>query len=197
MSRIGRWKEVFGKSEKPKMTVRTRDSFEELTDTQAYRFEELTNGSDGVRSSENENPFDQSRYSLGDVAFRLMTTELDVLGRAASGTIDLFVPVDGLAGRWRYLAPDGRATISSGMVLRSGYLALTIGACEKLAEFDNIEVEMLVFPKLADPAALGFDGETQAVLSTSGNKRISFYLTTSREIDRDGVVIMAPLVARS
>ncbi len=197
MSRIGRWKDVFGKSEKPKMTVRTRDSFEELTDTQAYRFEELTNTSDGVRLWENENPFDQSRYSLGDAAFRLMTTELDVLGRAASGAINLFVPVDGLAGRWQYLAPDGRATTSSGMVLRSGYLALTIVACEKLAELDNIEVGMLVFPKLADPAAFGFDGETQAVLSTSGNKRISFCLTTSRKIDRDGVVIMAPLVARS
>jgi len=197
MSKVERWKGIFGKSKAPKKTVRVGNSFEEFTHTQAYRFNQLTKSNGGQRSRGDGNPFDQAKYSLGDAAFRLMTSEADVVRRAASGEAHLFVPAAGIKGRWRYLSPDDKATESSDLMLNSGHLALTIGTCRQLATSECAEVSVLLFPTSADAATLEFDAETAAVLSTSGKRKIAFLMAKPRRISRDELVLMAPLLRHS
>lgn len=193
MSIIERWKGLFGKSEAPKKTVHVGESFEELTHTQAYRFNELSEASGKHRLKENDNPFDRAKYSLGDAAFRLMTSEADVLRRAASGEMHLFVSTNGTIGRWRYLSPDGSSTESSETELTGGHLALPVGTCQGLVSAESVEASVLHFPKTTNAALLEFDAKTQALLSTSGGRSVDFLLTTPLRVARDQILLMAPL----
>lgn len=50
MSSISRWKKLFGRTGKPTFKVLVGEATEEMTDTQAYRFDELTHA--GPRDSQ-------------------------------------------------------------------------------------------------------------------------------------------------
>lgn len=195
MSRANQWRKIFGHTEKQK--VRVGAKLEELTDTQAYRFEELTHANAGDSKTANGNPLEQSRYSLDEAAFRLMISEEDVLQRAVSGAIALFTGVAGFTGRWRRVASNGSAVESSVLTLRSGYLALTVGACRELIRHGATSVSILEFPNLSDPATAELDDETLTVLSAWGKQKKSFCVSEPQRVDRSRIVLLAPLVAPS
>ena len=193
MSKVERWKGIFSKSKPSKKTVRVGDSFEEFTHTQAYRFEQLAQANGKQRQETARNPFDRAHYSLGDAAFRLMTSEADVLGMAGAGDIYLFIPTSGISGRWRHLASTGGATESPEMTLNAGHLALTVASCQELATSPSVEVSLLHFPRIAGVSTLEFDAGTEAALSTSADTSVAFLMTTPRRVGRDEIMLLASL----
>ncbi|MCG8369728.1 MAG: hypothetical protein MJA32_04340 [Proteobacteria bacterium] len=196
MSRSVQWRKIFGFSKKPTVKVRLGDRLEKLTDTQAYRFEELNQKNTGGRPAESRNPFEASRYSLEDAAFRLMVGDEAILQMAASGSVDLYTSVAGLVGCWRQEAIDGSVVDSPEVTLRSGYLALTLDGCRDLARRGQARVSRFEFKRLPDPSVTELDGETLAVLSTWDGDEVSFVAREPRTVEQDDTVLLAPLPAR-
>lgn len=195
MSRAAQWKKILGYTKKPTVQVRVGERLEHLTDTQAYRFEDLTQRKAENQAGASDNPFEQSRYSLDEAAFRLMTSGESILQTAAAGSIDLFAGVAGLTGRWRHQADKRSAMDSPEFTLRSGYLALTTSACEELAVQSGTRVSTFRFPELPDPSATGLDDETLGVLSTWRDNETWFLAREPHWVDRDSIVLLAPLVS--
>jgi hypothetical protein len=167
----------------------------ELTDTQAYRFDELTHTDKRTSQTVPVNPIEQPRYSLEDAAFRLMTSESVILQRATSGSIKLYASAAGLAGRWRRLDGNGNSMESSLRTLRSGYLGLTALSCKELELHGGAKVLVFEFPDNPDLSALDLDFETQQELSAWGTEKKCFCVSEPHWVDSDGVVLLAPLVA--
>lgn len=90
MSKIGLWKNIFGHREK--VAVDVGGKTELLTETQSYRFSEISEQQDAPPGPSYSNPLEDIRYKLSDAAFRLMISEDEVLakhGRAIVRTLDL------------------------------------------------------------------------------------------------------------
>ncbi|MCH8100478.1 MAG: hypothetical protein IIB74_08580 [Proteobacteria bacterium] len=194
MLNASRWKNIFGCVQKPTVTVQVGDTVEELTDTQAYRFEELTRGGARKAQAVYDNPLAQPRYSLEEAAFRLMTSEDAILQRAASGTVKLYANAAGLAGRWRRLDANGGSVESSLRTLRSGYLGLTVLSCNELALSGSTRVLVFEFPDISDQSALNLDVETLQELSAWSKEKKVFCLSEPWWVDRDAIVVPAPVV---
>jgi hypothetical protein len=187
-----RWKKIFG-NRKPTVPVRVGDNAEEMTETQAYRFDELTQTDQQDARPVNDNPLDQSRYSLADAAFRLMTDEADLLQRAAANSIKLYTDVAGLAGRWRRMDGNGDAVESSLRTLRSGYLELSTLSCLDLASIGSTNVSVFELPDIFDPSTLELDAETLRDLSAWGSEKKCFCVTEPKRVSTDEVILLAPL----
>lgn len=194
MSRVGQWKRILGRSAKPQVPVLVDGKTAIMTDTQAYRFEELTDTGSRRQPAANLNPLEQSTYSLEDAAFRLMTTEADILERAASGSIRLYSNVEGLAGHWRRADASNVATESSLRTLRSGYLALPKGLCKELPQNSGVDVTAFEFPELADMSVLNIDHTTLQELSVWGTEKKYFCPAGPHRVERSDIVLLAPLV---
>lgn len=197
MSRSKPYKRILEHLMKPKVAVQVGPKVEEMTDTQAYRFVELTEANAGERRPANDNPFEQARYSLEDAAFRLMLGEDEILSRAVSGSIGLYASVAGLEGRWRQLGRPGETLESSTRTLRSGYLALTVASCKELALRGEARVSTFELPELPDPDKLELDGATLQELSAWGKQEKCFCVCEPQRVNRDDIVLMAPLTADS
>ncbi len=195
MPKASRWKKIFGNYRKPTVKVQVGEKDEEMTDTQAFRFRELTQTATRDAPVMNGNPLEQSRYTLEQAAFRLMASEVDVLQRAASGSIGLYADVAGLEGRWRRLDRDGDTMESSLRALRSGYLGLTSHSCQELALTGGTNIYVFEFPDVSDLSVLDLDFETLQELSAWGSEKKCFCLREPRWLDRDSIVLLAPLVA--
>lgn len=193
MSGTSPYKKILRQLIKPKVSVKVGRKVEEMTDTQAYRFAELSHGDAKAARAANGNPFEQSRYSLEEAAFRLMLSEDEILERAASGAIGLYVRVAGLEGRWRRLDENGDAMASSARTLQGGYLALTASSCREFALNDAIKVSIVELPDQPVPAALELDGETLQELSAWGRGKKCFFLDRPHSVTRADVVLLAPL----
>ena len=186
------WKKIFG-SRKPTVPVRVGDKAEEMTETQAYRFDELTQAGRQDARPVSDNPLDQSRYSLADAAFRLMTDEADLLQRAAANSIKLYTDVSGLAGRWRRIDGSGDAMESSLRTLRSGYLKLSTLSCLDLASIGSTNVSVFELPDIFDPSTLELDAETLQELSAWGREKKCFCVPEPKRVSTDEVILLAPL----
>ncbi len=178
---------------KPKVSVTVGRKVQEMTDTQAYRFAELSQ--DDARSSHasDDGPFERSRYSLEEAAFRLMVSEDEILRRAAAGKVNLYTSAAGFEGRWRRLDDSGAAMESSVRTLSAGYLALTASSSKELALTGDIRVLIVELPEPPVPAALEVDGETLQELSVWGGGKKCFCLREPRAVGRHDVVLLAPL----
>ena len=193
MSRAAQWKKILGYTKKPSVQVRVGERLEHLTDTQAYRYENLVRRNGGGQPRASGNPFEQSRYPLGDAAFRLMISEEAILQKAAAGSLYLFTSVAGVTGHWRRQV-HGSSVDSPEQTLRSGYLALTTNACRELVAQGGTNVSTFLYPELPDPSATGLDDEILGVLSTWRHDKKWFLAREPQWADRDSVVLLAPLV---
>ena len=189
------WKKILGRAGKPKVPVVVDGKAEVMTDTQAYRFGELSKTGAQRTPAASDNPLEQTCYSLEDAAFRMMLSEADVLKMALAGSVRLYISVTGLTGRWRRVAGNGEVTESSARQLRSGYLALTTRSCQELAERGDSNVLVLEFPDIADKSHLNFDAETLQELSAWGAAEKYFYVSGPQRVTLSDVVLLAPLVA--
>jgi hypothetical protein len=102
MPKIGQWKKILGNTEKPKTRVQVSGKAEAMTDTQSIRFEELTKRRDAGTPAADRNPLAESKYGLEDASFRLIITEDQLLHKAATGSISLFVDAVGPMAAQRY-----------------------------------------------------------------------------------------------
>ena len=193
VSRLSQWKKIFGLSKKPKVTVQVGEKAEVMTETQAFRFDELAQTGSRATATLSDNPLEQSRYSLQDAAFRLMISEAELLRQAASGSIRLYADVTGLEGRWRRIDANGKTIESSMRSLRSGYLGLPIHLCKELALQGGINVSTFELPDLQDSSKLELDIETMRELSAWGDEKKVFFLREPILLDHGGIVLMAPL----
>ena len=194
MPKVSQWKKVLGHTGKQKVLVEVSGKSEEMTDTQSIRFEELTKKRDAGASIADRNPLEDLTYGLKDASFRLMITEIQLLQKAATGSIRLYVDAADLSGHWERSDAAGNNLESPVKMLQSGLLAMDRKACRELAVADMTHVSTLDFLRTADPTALNIDPDTLATLLTweSGNQR--FRLINPLRVSRDEVLLLSPLV---
>ncbi len=193
MSKINRWKEIFGPAGKRKTPVRVGKKFEDMTGTQADRFDELKLPKHADWQPDASTAPRKTRYALAEASDRLNVSEKHLLQEAVSGSINLYVDVGGLKGRWRRGANDSGSIVSSVQTLTSGYLALTSRSCSEMANFGSVNVLVLEFHCPSDPSAVDMDRETMAVLSAWGDCEKYFCLREPLWVDRNRIVLLAPL----
>ncbi len=193
MTKADRWKSLLGGGKKPSVQVRVGDRLEALTTTQAHRFDELSRSQERPQKAADANPFEQQQYSLADAAFRLMTSESEILEAAAAGSMPLFADVGGLRGHWRREIAANDTVDSPQLTLRSGCLALPADACRELQTRGHALLTTFDYPRLAEPAATGLEAEVLAVLSTWRGSVIRFVASEPRQVTAETVVLLAPL----
>lgn len=193
MLKIAQWKKILGHSEKQKVLVEVSGKAEVMTDTQSYRFEELTSTRDAEKSVTERNPLDDPQYKLKDAAFRLMITEDELLQKAAAGSIFLYIDTAGLQGHWQRRNADGKIHESGMKVSKSGLLALDQKTCKELAASGSAQVSILHFRPRSDLSMLNIDPDTLATLIAWGGNR-QFCLQDPMRISRDEVLLLPPLV---
>lgn len=164
-----------------------------LTETQAGRLQELTEYRRHNSEPAQASAFEKPRYSLEESAFRLLVTEEQLLQKSVSGSVDLYISVRNLHGVWRYRAADGHLQQSAVQTLLSGYLALTTNSCRELAQEGSCNVAVLELRYPSNPSTLDLDNEVVAALSIWGEGRKFFCLEEPLRVDREMIVLMAPL----
>lgn len=194
MPQDSRWKKIFGLSKKPKVEVQVGEEAHMMTETQAYRFDELAQTGSQNRVAANDNPLEESRYSLEDAAFRLMVDEAELLQKAALGSIRLYVDAAGLDGRWRRIDGNGDVIESSSRHLGSGYLSLSIASCKELALQGEANISLLELPDDADTATLNLDRETLLEMTGWGDEKKCFCLPAPRRLGAAAVFMLPPLL---
>lgn len=165
----------------------------EMTDTQAYRFEELQKSRESTNGAGTRGVFDELRYSLEDAAFKLMTTEASLLEKAAAGKLRLFIDAAGMLGNWRSYNADGEPRESTPQSMPSGFLALTVKSCGELVENGRTQVAFVEYVQDVDPEALDIPADVLAVFASWGVGNRFFCFSSPAEIGADQVFLMAPL----
>lgn len=191
MSKVGLWKNIFGYREK--VAVDVGGKTELLTQTQSYRFSEITEQKDAPSRPSYSNPLEDSRYTLSDAAFRLMITEDEVLAKAAAGELRLYIDVAGTSGHWSRRDHQGNVSQSSVATIQSGWLRLRSRACADLAKHGRAIVRTLDLCRGADASQTGLDNNTLANLSAWGAGAKQFSPLHPLTIERDMVVTLPPL----
>jgi hypothetical protein len=187
------WKKLLGRSGKTKVPVIVDGKAEVMTDTQAYRFGELTKTGSQRVPSDGGSPLEESVYSLSDAAFRLMLSDAELLQKAAAGSIRLYANVAGMTGRWRRVGADGEVAESSARTLPSGYLALMQRSSAELAASGGCVVQVFELPDIETPSTLNFDPETLQELSAWGDAKKFFCVSAPCRLGPGDVVLLAPL----
>ena len=138
MAKTGFWNDLFKAGRKQKHRVKLEDSsYTDLTDTQAYRFEELSHPQPGGAVP------GAGGYPLEDAARRLGVDPGRLLEQAAQGSVHLYVAATGLTGRWQR-SPTGRdPSQSQPQTLDAGFLALGAAACDELCRLGSTDVSIL------------------------------------------------------
>ena len=191
MSKIGLWKSIFGHREK--VAVNIGDKTELLTDTQSYRFNEISEARDAPARPEYRNPLDDTHYRLVDAAFRLMISEDEVLARAAAGSLRLYVDVAGKSGHWARRDLGGNVSQSSVATIRSGLLKLRSKSCADLAKHGRAVTRALDLCRTNGLTKAGLDDHTLANLRAWGPGDKQFIPLHPLTIEREMVILLPPL----
>ena len=193
MSKIEHLKRILGRTGKQKVLVSVGGKDARMTETQSYRFSELNGQREAESQTAANNPLEESRYGIEDAAFRLFISEEQLLRMAADGSVRLYTDAAGLTGQWQ--RGDGADAVKSSFrPLKSGFLALSTESCHELMETGITSVSALDFCSNADPAATNVDRDTLETLQAWGQGHKRFFLQQPILVDRDKVVLMAPLL---
>jgi len=192
MAKIDRWREIFRGNKKQKKTVKVGEKFEDMTGTQANRFEELAQHGIPDLQPDANSP-GKVHYTLAEVSEHLNVSGRQLMQQAASGSFHLFVNAAGLAGCWRRGAPEGGSMSTPVQTLVSGYLALTSRSCNGMIGLGSCNVSVLEFRCPSDPAAIELDHETMEALIAWGEDDKYFCLQEPLWVEEDKVVLIAPL----
>ena len=191
MSKIGLWKNIFGHREK--VAVNVGDKTELLTDTQKFRFNEISEARDFPARPVYRNPLEDTRYRLEDAAFRLMIPEDEVLARAAAGGLRLYVDVAGKSGHWARRDLEGNVSQSSVATIRSGLLKLRSKACADLAKHGRAVIRTLDLCRTNGLTKAGLDEGTLANLRAWGPGDKQFFPLHPLTIEREMIILLPPL----
>lgn len=184
-------KSIFGLTDKERVSVQIDGAKVDMTDTQAYRFEQLQKARETLAPPSGGSVFDASRYSLEDAAFRLMVDEQSLLQKAATGDLRLYLDIAGIAGQWRSYGANGNAMESARLSMQSGFLALPVKSCTALLEHGSAEVSVLEY--VAGSESLDLHADVHAIFASWGQGNRFFCLTSPRRIKASDVYLMAPL----
>lgn len=167
------------------------EKFEDMTGTQAHRFEELTTPAIPDQLPD-ASATGTTRYTLTEASGRLNISEKQLLQQAASGSVHLYINATGLKGCWRRGSADSDSTLPV-QTLISGYLALTSRSCGGMAGLGSSNVSVLEYRCPPDPSAVDLDDETMATLAAWGDDDKYFCLQESVWVEDNMVVLIAPL----
>lgn len=193
MPKANQWREIFQSVRKEKMRVRVGEKCVDMTTTQAYRLDELTENRRLCTEPDATAAPGKTRYALAEASDHLNISEENLLQNAACGSISLYVNAAGLRGRWLRRMTDGGSKVSSVQTLLSGYLALSSRSCSDLTNHKSVNVSVLEFHCPADPSAVGLDRESMATLSAWGDCDKFFCLREPLSVDRTKIVLLASL----
>ena len=191
MSKIGLWKNIFGYKEKVAVSVGGRTEL--LTQTQSYRFSEISEQTDAPPRPSYCNPLEDARYTLCDAAFRLMISEDEVLAKASADGMRLYVDVAGMSGHWCRRDEDGIVSQSAVTTISAGWLKLRTKACEDLSKHGRAIIRTLDLCEVADASQTGLDVNTLANLRAWGPGQKLFFPLHPLTIERDMVVLLPPV----
>jgi len=195
VSKTAVWRNIFRHREK--VAVRVGGKTELLTDTQSYRFDEISD----VRASPDRttcrNPLEDARYKLADAAFRLMISEDEILAKAAAGGLHLYVDAAGKSGYWCRQDREGIVSRSSVMTIGRGLLKLRSRACTDLARHGRAIVRALDQCLANDNSQVRLDDATAANLRAWGPGHKQFLPLHPLTIERDMVILLPPLNSES
>lgn len=191
MSKIGLWKNIFGHKEK--VAVNVGGKTELLTQTQSFRFSEISEQKEVPSRPSYSNPLEDARYELSDAAFRLMISDDEVLARAAAGEMRLYVDVAGVSGHWCRRDHEGNVSQSSVATIGAGLLRLRSKACEDLSKHGRAIVRTLDLCEVADASQSSLDNNTLANLHAWGPGKKQFFPLHPLTIEPDMVVLLPPV----
>lgn len=191
MSKAGTWKGLFGHKEK--VLVDIGGELQEMTDTQSYRFGELEKSRRERELPAQQNPLDEARYSLKSAAFRLMTSEDDVLEKAIAGRFRVYVDASGLSGHWRRRDSEGNVSQSGLATIRDGLLRLRHRSLVEVKEKGRATVKALDYCEIAADTDQRLDPETLDNLHAWGPGDKQFFLTEPTIVDRGQLLLLPPL----
>lgn len=191
MSKIGLWKNIFGHKEKVAVSVGGRTEL--LTQTQSYRFSEISQQTDAPSRPSYSNPLEDTRYTVSDAAFRLMISEDEVLAKAAAGGMHLYVDVAGMSGHWCRRDHEGNVSQSSVTTIGMGLLKLRSRACADLSKHGRAIARTFDLCRTSDESQTNLDENTLANLRAWGPGEKQFFPLHPLTIDRDMVVLLPPL----
>ncbi len=188
MSKNGLWKSIFAHQEK--VSVNVSGKAELLTDTQAFRFKEISEARGTPPQPTYRNPLKDSFDQLEDAAFRLMISEDKVLARAAAGGLQLYVNVAGQSGYWCRRDHEGNVSQSSVVTISSGHLKLRSRACADLVEHGHAIVHTLDLCNTHGESRAGLDNYTLANLRAWGPGDKQFFLSQPLKVERNEVLLL-------
>ena len=191
MAKIGLWKSIFGHREK--VAVNVGGKTELLTNTQSFRFSELSDSESMPSPAAYRNPLEDTQYSLSDAAFRLMISEDEVLARAAAGKLRLYTDMSNKSGYWCRQDFEGNVMRSEVMTIQSGLLRLRSKACSDLSQHGRAIVRTLDLCKTNGQSRAGIDATTLENLQAWGPGDKQFFPLHPLTIERDAVVLLPPL----
>ncbi|MBT8083816.1 MAG: hypothetical protein HKN35_09520 [Woeseia sp.] len=124
---------------KPRQSVLTFDKYEELTATQAIRFEHLKSTVPATSRDQLPSMPEQPWYSLDDACDRMSVSQADLLGAAAADRVQCFVYTRNAPGYWD-AAPS---TPVPGSV--PDFLVLPASLCAEIGNQQEVKVRELVY----------------------------------------------------
>ena len=191
MSNIAQWKSIFAQREK--VAVEVKGKTEMLTNTQAYRFKEISEERNPDTPADYVNPLDDTQYKLADAAFRLMIPEGEVLSRAEAGSLRLYVDMSGQSGHWARRDPEGNVSRSSVSTIRSGLLKLRAEACRDLAQHGRAIVKTLDLCNSIGAQRANLDHSTLSNLLAWGPGDKQFSPLHPITVERSSLLLLPPL----
>ena len=189
MAKAGTRKGLFGHKEK--VLVDVGGELQEMTDTQSYRFGELEKARRELPAQ--RNPLDEDRYTLESAAFRLMTSEDDVLKKAIAGRFSVYVDASGLSGHWRRRDSQGNSSQSDLATIRGGLLRLRRETLVEVKEKGRASVKALYYCAVAANTDQRLDRETRDNLHAWGPGDLKFFPVKPMTIDRGQLLLLSPL----
>lgn len=191
MPKAGLWKSIF--SQKEKVVVDVGGKPHSMTHTQKFRFEQLKKSERELNAKTYRNPFEDSRYSLDDAAFRLMIDPSELLRKAAAGKYPVYVDVGGVTGMWRRREPNGTISESEAATIQSGVLRLRRDTIQALHSDDGTQVRVLDYCDEAANSDERLDDFTLENLRGWGPGKKQFFPAAPMIIDRSVLILLPPL----
>lgn len=189
-------KKFFAQAKKT-VPIKIGSKLMQFTTTQAVRLGELADRRRDAADGGPARGLDQSRYSLEDAAFRLLQSEDMLLAQAADGKQLLYVDAAGLDGRWMCRNPQGEVLQSNVQTLERGYLALIDKDARTLHSQGHCDVSILELVLPPDATAAKLPRAVMTALQAWGEHKKVFRLETPLRVERQSVVLLAPLAGAS
>lgn len=192
MSKIERWKKIFRNVQGKSVFVSLNHKLEQLTQTQAYRLNDLLQGSRSAAESDSGSKHKKARYTFSEASELLSVSEKSLLEKGSSGAIEFFVDGAGLYGHWQSGGPE-ISFESTPIKLESGYLLVAPKFCDKIGVFGSVNISVLQLPEHQEPTTLDLDSDTLERLEALGPGDKYFYLSELFRVDPMKLVLVAPL----